>query len=107
MVKLPNGSTLGSAVTLLLGTSALVVKLSDPELRIETAHRLQAGLSDSHVAPWNVLRFLIRHENVSGVARRIGNAFGDPSVAGRGDVRAANRRMRRADRGDAARNGDT
>src|SRR5439155_20340707 len=37
--------------------------------------------------------------NVSGIARCIGNASGDTSIAGRGDVRAANRRMRRAEEG--------
>src|SRR5213596_3236594 len=68
----------------------------DTELGIETAHRLEAGLADGHVAPWNVLRFLVGHENVSGVARRIGNALGEPPVAGGSDVRAANRCMRRA-----------
>src|SRR5881628_1453001 len=57
----------------------------DTELGIETAHRLEGGLADGHVAPWNVLRFLIGHEHVSGVARRIGNARGEPPVAGGSD----------------------
>src|SRR5207249_11629780 len=60
---------------------------------------LEADPADGHVAPGNVLRFLIGNENVSGIARCIGNAFGDTSIAGRGDVRAANRRMRRAEQG--------
>src|SRR5438094_9429303 len=68
----------------------------DTELRIEAAHRLEAGLADGHVAPWNVLRFLIGHEHVSGVARRLGNARGEPPGAGGSDGRAANRGRRRA-----------
>src|SRR5213083_2784701 len=50
---------------------------SDAELGIEAAHRLEADPADGHVAPGNVLRFLIGNENVSGIARCIGNAFGD------------------------------
>src|SRR5438132_12974331 len=68
----------------------------DTELGIETAHRLEGGFAHGHVAPWNVLRFPIGHENVSRVAGCIPNAFGEPSITGGPDVGTAHRRMRRA-----------
>src|SRR5207302_3639473 len=67
-----------------------------PELRVEAADRLEAGLAERHVAAGDVLRLAVGQEDVNGPARRPRDALGDRSVTRRRDIRSAHRGVRRA-----------
>jgi hypothetical protein len=58
------------------------------ELRIEPADRLEAVCSKRRVATRDVLRDFICQQHVRRAARRVRDALGDRTIAGRGDVRA-------------------
>src|SRR5207244_11911088 len=57
------------------------------EAWIEAADRLETGLPKRHVAPGDVLRLAIGEQDVHRPAGRPCDAFGDPAVPGRSDVR--------------------
>src|SRR5881397_3980805 len=62
------------------------VVASDAELRIEPPYRLQGSFAKRHVTAREVLRLLVREQDVDWATRGVGDTLGDWSIAGGRDV---------------------
>ena len=77
------------------------VVASDTELRIEPPYRLQGSFAKRHVTAWNVLRFLVREQDVDWVTRGVGDTLGDWPIAGGCDVWSTDSHVGRAHEGSS------
>lgn len=65
------------------------------ELRIKPPYSLEGGLPKRHVTARNVLRLLVREQDVDWATGCVGNTLGDRAVASGGEVWPANSRVGR------------